>query len=191
MRARRCCTSPATGACRIATRSTRSRPRPTPSSGAATRDPDSRRRAPQDHAFVGNIVEAMRAYASGRLGARPIALDACDRIIAIGSDKMMAAVAAARHNVLAPYLSPRHRGARLDQLADAMHDEGDLRAMPAAASRSGHRQGQLRVLVLQPGPAARRGRLSRRSTRACEQNAVQEKLTARWVARVSAPVTPD
>ena len=62
----------------------------------------------QDHAFVGNIVEAMRAYASGRLGARPIELNECDRIIAIGSDKMMAAVAAARHNVLAPYLSPRH-----------------------------------------------------------------------------------
>jgi len=24
-----------------------------------------------------------------------------------------------------------------------------------------------------------------------KQNAVQEKLTARWVARVSAPITPD
>ena len=47
----------------------------------------------QDRAFVGNIVQAMRAYASGELGAQAINFSACDRIIAIGSDKMMAAVA--------------------------------------------------------------------------------------------------
>jgi NADPH-dependent glutamate synthase beta subunit-like oxidoreductase len=48
---------------------------------------------------------------------------------------------------------------RLDQLADAVHDEGDLRAMPAAAARSRHGQDELCVLVLQPGPAARSRRL--------------------------------
>jgi NAD(P)H-flavin reductase len=64
---------------------------------------------PQDRAFVGNIVEAMRSYASGRLGAQAIAFADTERIIAIGSDKMMAAVAAARHTVLAPYLSSRHQ----------------------------------------------------------------------------------
>jgi NAD(P)H-flavin reductase len=64
---------------------------------------------PQDRAFVGNIVEAMRAYASGRLGEQAIAFERCDRIIAIGSDKMMAAVASARHSVLARWLSPAHR----------------------------------------------------------------------------------
>ena len=64
---------------------------------------------PQDRAFVGNIVEAMAAYASGALGAQPIPFAACDRIIAIGSDRMMAAVGAARHTVLAPYLKPGHR----------------------------------------------------------------------------------
>src|SRR5690606_39783664 len=46
---------------------------------------------------------------------------------------------------------------RLDQLADAMHDEGDLRAMPAAARGSGNGRADLRVLLLQPGPAARQG----------------------------------
>ena len=35
-------------------------------------------------------------------------LDRPDRIVAIGSDKMMAAVAAARHTVLAPYLKDGH-----------------------------------------------------------------------------------
>ena len=57
-----------------ATRSPRSRPPPTSSSGAATRRPASRRTRPQDRAFVGNIVQAMVAYAAGALGAQPIAL---------------------------------------------------------------------------------------------------------------------
>ena len=59
---------------------------------------------PQDRAFTGNIVAAMQAYAAGELGANDIALDTVDRIIAIGSDRMMAAVTAARHGVLKPYL---------------------------------------------------------------------------------------
>jgi NADPH-dependent glutamate synthase beta subunit-like oxidoreductase/NAD(P)H-flavin reductase len=70
---------------------------------------------PQDRSFVGNIVEAMRAYGSGELDAagslRPADLprmQGADRIIAIGSDRMMAAVARARHQVLAPLLKPGH-----------------------------------------------------------------------------------
>jgi len=64
---------------------------------------------PQDRTFVGNIVQAMSAYASGALGDQAIPFAACDRIIAIGSDKMMAAVSRARHGVLAPFLKPAHR----------------------------------------------------------------------------------
>jgi NADPH-dependent glutamate synthase beta subunit-like oxidoreductase/NAD(P)H-flavin reductase len=64
---------------------------------------------PQDRAFVGNIVEAITAYGSGALGSVEIPLDAVDRIIAIGSDGMMNAVAAARHQGLAPYFRPGHR----------------------------------------------------------------------------------
>jgi NAD(P)H-flavin reductase len=71
-------------------------------------EPGFRPQRPQDLAFVGNIVHAMEAYAAGRLGAVPIPLAAGDRIIAIGSDRMMAAVARARHAVLAPYLNPHH-----------------------------------------------------------------------------------
>ena len=62
----------------------------------------------QDRAFVGNIVEAMAAYAKGELGPQTIPFADTDRIIAIGSDRMMAAVGAARHRVLAPYLKPHH-----------------------------------------------------------------------------------
>ncbi len=63
---------------------------------------------PQDRRFAGNIVQAMRAYGAGELGAQAIPLSAADRIIAIGSDRMMAAVAAARHAVLKPYLKAEH-----------------------------------------------------------------------------------
>jgi NADPH-dependent glutamate synthase beta subunit-like oxidoreductase/NAD(P)H-flavin reductase len=63
---------------------------------------------PQDRTFVGNIVEAMAAYASGRLGPVGIPLSAADRIIVIGSDRMMAAVGAARYGVLKPYVKPGH-----------------------------------------------------------------------------------
>src|SRR3954449_4555384 len=48
----------------------------------------------QDRSFVGNIVQAMHAYASRSLGKQEIPLASADRIIAIGSDRMMAAVAA-------------------------------------------------------------------------------------------------
>ena len=68
---------------------------------------------PQDRSFVGNIVQAMDAYAEGRLlssstGAPSIRLDDADRLIAIGSDRMMAGVAKARHDVLKPHLKPAH-----------------------------------------------------------------------------------
>ncbi|MBL8386249.1 MAG: FAD-dependent oxidoreductase [Burkholderiales bacterium] len=63
---------------------------------------------PQDRSFVGNIVQAMDAYASGRLGEPALRLEDADRIIAIGSDRMMAAVARARHHVLKPHLKVEH-----------------------------------------------------------------------------------
>ncbi len=65
---------------------------------------------PQDAHFRGNIVQAMIAYQNGDLGDRIVPLDIVDRIIAIGSDRMMAAVKAARHGVLAPHLRPGHVG---------------------------------------------------------------------------------
>jgi NAD(P)H-flavin reductase len=57
-----------------------------------------------------NIVQAILAYARGELGEPVVPLNRVDRIIAIGSDRMMAAVTAARHGVLKPYLKPTHVG---------------------------------------------------------------------------------
>jgi NADPH-dependent glutamate synthase beta subunit-like oxidoreductase/NAD(P)H-flavin reductase len=66
-------------------------------------------RRPQDSAFRGNVVQAMLSYAQGTLGPKPlIALSEVDRIIAIGSDRMMRAVQQARHTVLQPFLKPGH-----------------------------------------------------------------------------------
>ena len=71
--------------------------------------PGFRAERPQDKAFVGNIVAALDAYGSGALGDQPISLGDVDRVIAIGSDGMMAAVARARQGILAQHLKPGHK----------------------------------------------------------------------------------
>ncbi|MDZ7736551.1 MAG: hypothetical protein U5P41_10945 [Gammaproteobacteria bacterium] len=63
---------------------------------------------PQDKTYIGNIIEAMVAYGHGELGEQEIPLNEVDRMIVIGSDRMMAAVKEARHGVLQPYLKPDH-----------------------------------------------------------------------------------
>ena len=63
---------------------------------------------PQDFSSVGNIVDAIEAYAKGDLGTPTIALDEVDHVIAIGSDRMMAAIKEARRGRLEPYLKPAH-----------------------------------------------------------------------------------
>ena len=63
----------------------------------------------QDKAFVGNIVAALDAYGSGALGETLISLGDVDRVIAIGSDGMMAAVGRARAGILAQHLKPGHK----------------------------------------------------------------------------------
>jgi NAD(P)H-flavin reductase/NADPH-dependent glutamate synthase beta subunit-like oxidoreductase len=65
---------------------------------------------PQDAHFRGNIVQAMVAYANGELGTPLVPIGTVSRIIAIGSDRMMAAVKAARHGVLRSHLRPDHVG---------------------------------------------------------------------------------
>ena len=63
---------------------------------------------PGDFSYIGNMVEAMVAYGSGALGPQPIQLAEADRILTIGSDRMMAAVGIARRNELKPYLKEGH-----------------------------------------------------------------------------------
>jgi NADPH-dependent glutamate synthase beta subunit-like oxidoreductase/NAD(P)H-flavin reductase len=82
-------------------------------------------RREQDMAFVGNIVQSMLAYATGTLDGKCLfSLKDVDRIIAIGSDRMMAAVSEARHTVLKPYLKPEHVGiASINSMMQCMMKE--------------------------------------------------------------------
>ncbi len=65
-------------------------------------------RRPQDRHFRGNIVQSVLSYGKGQMGEPLIPLSKIHRIIAIGSDRMMAAVRDARHGVLQPLLNPHH-----------------------------------------------------------------------------------
>lgn len=71
-----------------------------------------RPRRKQDRTINANIVQAIAAYAKGELesnGNKPdFNLIDVDRIIAIGSDRMMNAVKEARFGLLSPYLQPKH-----------------------------------------------------------------------------------
>jgi NADPH-dependent glutamate synthase beta subunit-like oxidoreductase/NAD(P)H-flavin reductase len=145
---------------------------------------------PDDRTFVGNIVEGMRAYAAGEPGEQPIPFGDCDRIVAIGSDKMMAAVAAARHDVLAPYLSPRHRAiGSINSPMQCMMKEICAQCLQPQRDPVSGRTRYVFSCFNQDQPlddvdfSALDARL--------RQNAVQEKLTARWVARVNAVAESD
>ncbi|MEP7181671.1 MAG: FAD-dependent oxidoreductase [Betaproteobacteria bacterium] len=143
---------------------------------------------PQDRAFVGNIVEAMRAYAAGELGVPSIAFGAADRIIAIGSDRMMAAVGAARHTVLAPWLKPGHRAIgsinspmqcmMKEICAQCLQPQRDPVTGKVSYVFSCFNQDQPLDSVDFAGLDAR-----------LKQNAVQEKLTAQWIAHCRTATT--
>ncbi len=82
-------------------------------------------RRSHDLTFVGNIVQSMLAYAKGEFaGPALISLTEVDRVIAIGSDRMMSAVAEARHTVLKPYLKADHVGiASINSMMQCMMKE--------------------------------------------------------------------
>jgi NADPH-dependent glutamate synthase beta subunit-like oxidoreductase/NAD(P)H-flavin reductase len=69
-------------------------------------------RRPQDRSVTANIVQAMLAYAKGELEpdeSKPLFdFKNVNRIIAIGSDRMMAAVKLARYGVLEEYFHHKH-----------------------------------------------------------------------------------
>jgi NADPH-dependent glutamate synthase beta subunit-like oxidoreductase/NAD(P)H-flavin reductase len=139
-------------------------------------------RRAQDRSFVGNIVQAMVSYAEGRLGTPAIGMRGVNRVIAIGSDRMMAAVAAARHGVLAAHLDPEHVAiGSINSPMQCMMKEICAQCLqphvdPATGARSYvfscFNQDQLLDEVDFPGLAAR-----------LSQNGLQEKLTAQWIDR--------
>jgi NADPH-dependent glutamate synthase beta subunit-like oxidoreductase/NAD(P)H-flavin reductase len=136
----------------------------------------------QDRSFVGNIVQAMAAYGSGALGEQSVPLRDAGHIIAIGSDRMMQAVGAARHGVLAPYLHPDHTAiGSINSPMQCMMKEVCAQCLQAHVDpASGERSvvfscfNQDQALDRVDFPA-----LNER----LRQNGVQEKLTAQWIDR--------
>jgi len=136
---------------------------------------------PQDRAFVGNIVDAMHAYASGALGEQRLSFADCDRLIAIGSDRMMAAVAAARNTVLAPYLKPGHRAiASINSPMQCMMKEICAQCLQPHRDPATGKISYVFSCFNQDQPIDRVD-FHGLSTRLA-QNTVQEKLTAQWIA---------
>ncbi len=136
----------------------------------------------QDKSYVGNIVQAMVAYATGELGTQPVSLADADHIIAIGSDRMMAAVGVARHNQLKPYLKADHfaigsinspmQCMMKEICAQCLQPHQDPETGKITYVFSCFNQDQPLDQVDFPGLATR-----------LRQNTVQEKLTNQWIAR--------
>jgi NADPH-dependent glutamate synthase beta subunit-like oxidoreductase/NAD(P)H-flavin reductase len=139
-------------------------------------------RRAQDRSFVGNIVQAMVHYAEGRLGAPAIAMREVDRVIAIGSDRMMAAVAAARHGVLAAHLQPQHIAiGSINSPMQCMMKEICAQCLQPHVDPATGRQSYVFSCFNQDQPLDAvdfRGLAARLA-----QNGLQEKLTAQWIDR--------
>ncbi len=136
----------------------------------------------QDKAFVGNIVQAMAAYAECRLGPQPIALAEVDRVIAIGSDRMMAAVAQARHGVLEPHFKPGHVAiGSINSPMQCMMNEICAQCLqPQVDPATGERTVVFSCFNQdQPLDHVDFAALNQR----LGQNTVQEKLTRQWIGR--------
>jgi NAD(P)H-flavin reductase len=137
---------------------------------------------PADKAFVGNIVEAMAAHASGALGAPNIRMQEADRIVAIGSDGMMAAVARARHGILAPYLKETHVGiGSINSPMQCMMKEICAQCLQPHVDPATGKTTYVFSCFNQDQPLdlVNFGSLRER----LRQNSLQEKLTAQWIDR--------
>ncbi|MGH8674333.1 MAG: hypothetical protein ACREVG_08490, partial [Burkholderiales bacterium] len=137
---------------------------------------------PGDKAYVGSIVEGMAAHASGNLGSATVRMQDAKRLIAIGSDAMMAAVARARHDILAPYLRPDHVGiGSINSPMQCMMKEICAQCLQPHVDAATGKVSYIFSCFNQDQPLDRvdfpalRERLG--------QNSLQEKLTAQWIDR--------
>jgi NADPH-dependent glutamate synthase beta subunit-like oxidoreductase/NAD(P)H-flavin reductase len=137
---------------------------------------------PQDQAFVGNIVEAMLAYTAGKLGATPMLLQSADRLIVIGSDGMMNAVARARESSLKPYLKPDHRAiASINSPMQCMMKEICAQCLQVQHDPATGAETVVFSCFNQDQPL---GQVDFRCLHErLTQNSLEEKLTALWIDR--------
>jgi NADPH-dependent glutamate synthase beta subunit-like oxidoreductase/NAD(P)H-flavin reductase len=144
---------------------------------------------PQDRVFRGNVVQAMSAYALGQLGETLIPLATCSRIIAIGSDRMMAAVKDARHTLLRPHLRPEHTAiASINSPMQCMMKEICAQCLQKHVDPVTGREFTVFSCSNQDQPqdSVDWKNLADR----LRQNTVQEKLTGRWVQNILGRPSP-
>ncbi|MDH5748368.1 MAG: FAD-dependent oxidoreductase [Rhodospirillales bacterium] len=135
-----------------------------------------------DKAFVGNVVQAMTAYAKGELGETDISLGEVDRIIAIGSDLMMNAVGQARHAVLAEFLKPDHIGiGSINSPMQCMMKEICAQCLQLHRDPKTGEESVVFSCFNQDQPLDKVVFSSLRQR--LNQNSVHEKLTHHWIAR--------
>ena len=135
-----------------------------------------------DKSFVGNIVEAMVAHSSGSLGKPFLKMHDAQRLIAIGSDGMMGAVARARHGILAPYLSKSHVAiGSINSPMQCMMKEICAQCLQPQVDPATGKTTYVFSCFNQDQPLDAvdfRGLRER-----LRQNSLQEKLTAQWIDR--------
>jgi len=135
-----------------------------------------------DKTFVGNVVEAMTAYAHGDLGETSISMKDASHMLVIGSDMMMKAVADARHGILKEHLDPDHTAIgsinspmqcmMKEICAQCLQLHKDPETGEETIIFSCFNQDQTLDHVVFPSLRQR-----------LRQNAVQEKLTRQWIIR--------
>ncbi|MCW9035458.1 MAG: FAD-dependent oxidoreductase [Rhodospirillales bacterium] len=136
---------------------------------------------PQDKAFVGNIVQAMTAYAKGELGDIDIPLSDVDRMIVIGSDMMMRAVGESRHGILKEYFKDDHVAiASINSPMQCMMKEICAQCLQPHKDPETGKETVVFSCFNQDQPIDRVNFPALRQ-RLC-QNAVHEKLTAQWIS---------
>ena len=135
---------------------------------------------PQDRHFRGTIVEAMLAYGRGELCSPLVPFSQINRVIAIGSDRMMAAVRDARHGVLAPLLQPNHTAiASINSPMQCMMKEVCAQCLQKHVDPATGKETIIFSCLNQDQPIDRVD-FRNLSTR-LKQNTVQEKLANLWL----------
>ncbi len=138
---------------------------------------------PQDRHFRGNIVQAALAYGKGELGVALVPLSSVHRIIAIGSDRMMAAVKDARHGVLQPLLDPDHIAiASINSPMQCMMKEVCAQCLQKHVDPKTGKETIVFSCLNQDQPMDRVD-FTNLNTR-LQQNTVQEKISNLWLTRL-------
>jgi hypothetical protein len=124
----------------------------------------------------------MRAHAAGELGESALRLQDADRFVVIGSDRMMAAVAQARHGLLRGCVKPGHTAiGSVNSPMQCMMKE------ICAQCLQQHRDPQTGKISYVFSCFNQDQRLDEVDWRSLNerlrQNSLQEKLTAKWIGR--------